>query len=188
MFKDIEEAVKILRSGGIILYPTDTVWGIGCDATREEAVSKIHRIKKSNEDKSMLVLFNNINLIDRYVSIVPEIAYELIEVSVNPLTIIYPGARNLAKNIIAHDGSVGIRIVNDGFCGELINKFKKPVVSTSANFSGDITAGSFSKIPQEIINSVDYVVKWGQNFGGNTKPSEIIKLGIHGEIQIIRKN
>ncbi|MFH2142206.1 MAG: L-threonylcarbamoyladenylate synthase [Bacteroidota bacterium] len=186
MHKDIIQAIEVLSNGGIILYPTDTIWGIGCDPTNETAIEKIHKIKKSDYSKSMVILINNTNMLDRYVDIVPDIAYDLIEVSTNPLTIVYPGAKNLPENLIAKDGTIGIRVVSSGFCFELISKFRKPVVSTSANYSGDNPPSNFSQIPSEILKSVDYVVAYGQNDHSQKKPSEIIKLGVSGEIEIIR--
>ena len=185
--KDIKRALDILKNGGVILYPTDTIWGLGCDATNEKAVEKIYRIKKRTDQKSMLVLLDNPGEIPSYINKMPEIARDLIELSDKPITIIYPDAKNLAKNLIAPDGSIGIRISNDPFCQKLIQRFKKPVVSTSAKISGEQSPKNFSEISEDIINAVDYVVKWRQDDLSQTNPSGIIKLGANGEIQIIRK-
>ena len=175
-----------MEQGGTILYPTDTVWGIGCDATNNKAVGRIYEIKKTREKEGMLILIDSPKMLYQYVD-VPDIAWQIIEVSESPLTIIYPGARNLADGLIAKDNSAGIRIVADPFCSKLIRLFKKPVVSTSANISGDINPSSFSEISGAIINNVDYVVQWRQDDKTKTRPSGIIKLGIGGEVEIIRE-
>lgn len=183
---DIKAAIAILQKGGIILYPTDTIWGIGCDACNEEAVKRIYTIKNRVDSKSMLVLLENAALLDRYVDEVPEIAFDLIELTDKPLTIIYDGAKNLAKNLVADDGSIGIRITQEAFSSELIHRFKRPVVSTSANISGKPSPACFSEIDQEIIEAVDYVVKYRQDDMQKAVPSGIMKLGRGGEIKIIR--
>ncbi len=187
MQDDIIKALDVLHNGGIILYPTDTIWGIGCDATNENAVKRIYDIKKRADSKSMLVLMENVNLIERYVREVPEIAYDLIELSEKPVTIIYDGAKNIAPNLIAEDGSVGIRISQEMFTQRLIQRFKKPIVSTSANISGQASATFFEEISEEIKNAVDYVVQYRQDDKTPHEPSSIIKLGAGGQIQIIRK-
>ena len=184
---DIAKAVEILRSGGIILYPTDTIWGIGCDATNTVAVNRIYEIKKRQDMKSMLVLMENPNLLTSYIVEVPEIAWELIEVADTPLTIIYPRAKNLAHNLLAADGSIGIRITNEAFTQQLIQRFRKPVVSTSANISGQKSPQNFAEISDEIKQSVDYVVGFRQDDLSKSNPSGIIKLGVGGQIEIIRK-
>ena len=137
MHDDLKKAVEVLKSGGIILYPTDTIWGIGCDATNENAVKRIYEIKKREDSKSMLVLMENPALLDRYVEEVPEVAWDLVEISTTPLTVIYPGAKNLAKNLIAEDGSIGIRFTKEKFTSQLLQRLRKPLVSTSANVSGE---------------------------------------------------
>lgn len=187
MQNDIIKALEVLKKGGVILYPTDTIWGIGCDATNAKAVERIYQIKQRSDQKSMLVLLDNANKIPTYINEMPEIAWDLIELSDNPLTIIYSGAKNLAPNLIAEDGSVGIRISEDPFNQKLIQKFQKPLVSTSANKSGEKSPSNFSEISREIIDSVDYIVQWRQNEIIKTHASSIIKLGANGEIQIIRK-
>jgi len=187
MDNEIKVVLEILNKGGLILYPTDTIWGIGCDATNKEAVDKIYKIKQREDSKSMLVLVDNEYRLQQYTIEIPEIAYQLIEVSDKPLTIIYPGAKNLADNLISDDGSIGIRITNDDFCQKLLGRFKKPLVSTSANISGKNSPATFSDIEEEIKNSVDYVVNWRQDDHRPAIPSSIIKLGVGGEIKIIRK-
>jgi L-threonylcarbamoyladenylate synthase len=184
---DIAKAVEILRSGGIILYPTDTIWGIGCDATNPTAVNRIYEIKKRQDTKSMLVIMENPNLLTSYIVEVPEIAWELIEVADTPLTIIYPKAKNLATNLLAADGSIGIRITNEAFTQQLIQRFRKPIVSTSANISGQKSPQNFAEISNEIKQSVDYIVGFRQDDLTKSNPSGIIKLGIGGQIEIIRK-
>jgi len=187
MVEDIKAALEVLQKGGVILYPTDTIWGIGCDACNEDAVKKVYAIKKRIDSKSMLVLMENASLIDRYVMEVPDIAFDLIELTDKPLTIIFDGARSLAKNLIADDGSVGIRITTEKFSSELIRRFKRPIVSTSANLSGKPSPACFNEIDQEIIDAVDYVVKFRQDDTQKAIPSSIMKLGRGGEIKIIRE-
>lgn len=187
MNEDIKAALEVLQKGGVILYPTDTIWGIGCDACNEAAVKRVYDIKNRIDSKSMLVLMENAALIERYVSEVPEIAYDLMELAVKPLTIIFDGARGLAGNLVADDGSIGIRITNEAFSSELIRRFKRPIVSTSANISGSPSPACFDEIEQQIINSVDYVVKYRQDDNQKAVPSSIIKLGRGGEVKIIRE-
>ncbi|UCH14118.1 MAG: threonylcarbamoyl-AMP synthase [Bacteroidales bacterium] len=186
MDKDIEAALDVLLKGGIILYPTDTIWGIGCDATNERAVERIYKIKKRVDKEGMLVLLDSPARLAQYVEI-PDVAWELVDVAEKPLTIIYPGAKNLAANLMAGDSSVGIRIVKDNFCIKLIQKFKRPVVSTSANISGARSPQVFSEIHKDIIDSVDYVVKWRQDDLTRINPSGIIKLRLNGEVKVIRE-
>jgi len=187
MIDDIKAAIAVLQKGGIILYPTDTIWGLGCDAGNEDAVQRIYAIKNRVDSKSMLVLMENAALIERYVDEVPDVAYDLIELTDKPLTIIFDGAKNLAKNLIAEDGSIGIRITSEAFSSELIRRFKRPIVSTSANISGNPSPARFSDIDQGIIDSVDFVVKFRQDEIQKAVPSSIIKLGRSGEIKIIRE-
>ena len=184
---DIKKCLEVLNNGGVILYPTDTIWGLGCDATNQEAVKKIFDIKKRAESKSMLVLMDNINLLERYVDKAPEVAYDLIELTEKPLTIIYSGAKNLASGLIAQDGSVGIRFTSEPFTSQLIQRFRKPIVSTSANISGMRSPANFDEIDEEIINDVDYTVTYRQTDKTSASPSSIIKLGETGEVKIIRK-
>lgn len=186
MSEDIKQALEVLQKGGVILYPTDTIWGIGCDACNEEAVKKIYAIKNREDSKSMLVLMENVALLDRYVDEVPEVAFDLIELTDKPLTIIYDGAKNLAKNLVAADGSVGIRITREAFSSELIRRFKRPIVSTSANVSGNPSPACFAEIGQQITDAVDFVVKYRQDDMQKAAPSGIIKLGRGGEVKVIR--
>lgn len=186
MYDDIKNALEVLRNGGVILYPTDTIWGLGCDATNSEAVARIYRIKKRLESKNMLILMENVNLIERYVEEVPEVAYDLIELSEKPVTIIYDRARNLAANLIAADGSIGIRITSEAFSRQLIRQFKKPVVSSSANISGQAFPRNFSEIAKEIIDAADYVVQYRKEEKTFSEASSIIKLGPSGQVKIIR--
>ena len=184
--EDLKKALEVLRQGGVILYPTDTVWGLGCDATNPAAVKRIFEIKQREDAKSMLVLIENQNMLNSYVREVPEVAWQLIEVADKPMTIVYPGAKNLADNLVAPDGSVGIRVTSEIFTEQLIQRFRKPVVSTSANISGKPTPQNFDEIAEEIKSAVDYVVQYRQDEMARVSPSSIIKLGTGGEIQIIR--
>jgi L-threonylcarbamoyladenylate synthase len=187
MDQDIKQALDIIRKGGIILYPTDTIWGIGCDATNAEAVKKIYNLKQREETKSMLVLVDVPGRIERYVDQVPEIAWQLMEVNDQPMTIIYQGAKNLASNLVSSDLTIGIRVANDEFCQKLITRFNKPIVSTSANISGQLSPAIFDEISDEIKSGVDYIVQWRQNDLNKRSASQIIKIGVNGEIEIIRK-
>lgn len=188
MIKDeIKKACEVLQKGGVILYPTDTVWGIGCDATNEEAVRRVYEIKKRADSKAMLVLVDSPVKVDFYVKDVPMVAWDLIEMATRPLTIIYDGARNLAPNLIAEDGSVGIRVTNEEFSRQLCFRFRKAIVSTSANISGEPAAAVFSEISEEILNAVDYVVDYRREETGHPKPSSIIRLGAGGVVKIIRE-
>lgn len=191
----INEAVQVLRDGGVILYPTDTVWGIGCDATNEKAVAKVFEIKKRSEAKSLVLLACDLDMVAKYVKEIPNIAIDLVEVNDAPMTIIYPGAQYLAPNAVAEDGSVGIRIpcVEDetlagggAFCRELVRRLRKPLVSTSANISGEPTPKSFKEISEDIKGAVDYVVPRALEAGSTGRASQIIKIGLGGEVEIIR--
>ncbi len=187
MHDDIKKAIEVLKNGGTILYPTDTIWGIGCDATNEKAVEKIYKIKNREDSKSMLVLMENPALLERYIDEVPEIAWDLVELATTPLTVIYPKAKNLAKNLIAEDGSIGIRFTKEAFTAQLLQRFRKPLVSTSANISGEKSPSIFDEISEEIKANVDYIVEYRQEDKTPAKPSSIIKLGAGGRIDIIRK-
>lgn len=186
MQEDIKKALEVLRSGGIILYPTDTVWGLGCDATNVEAVKRIYEIKKREDAKAMLVLVDSPSRVQSYVEEVPEMAWELIDVSDKPLTIIYPDAKNLAANLLAADKSIGIRVSTEVFSKTLCAQFRRPIVSTSANESGKPTPVNFKTISQEIKDAVDYIINYRQDDVSETKPSSIIKLGKGNLFQIIR--
>jgi L-threonylcarbamoyladenylate synthase len=186
MNSEIPKIIEILNNGGTILYPTDTIWGIGCDATNKLAVEKIYKIKQRIDSKAMLILLDSESRLQQYINEVPEIAYQLIEVSDKPLTIIYPGAKNLASNLVAEDNSIGIRIPNDEFCQKLLARFRKPLVSTSANLAGINSPAFFEEIDDNIKSKVDYIVKWRQDDITPKAPSSIIKLSVGGEIKIIR--
>lgn len=185
--EEIEKALKVLKEGGIILYPTDTIWGIGCDACNPDAVDKIFKLKGRSETKSMIVLLDTENKLPSYVREVPEIAYDLIEYAENPLTIIYSGAKNLAPNTIGKDGSIGIRITRGDFSKQLIQRFKKPIISTSANLSGQPSPANFHEISDEIIEGVDLVVEWRQDDVSIKRPSTIMKLEPDGRFVFLRK-
>ena len=188
MFKEeINKALAILKAGGIILYPTDTVWGLGCDATNPEAVAKIYALKNRADSKSMIILLDTENKLQSYVNEVPDIAYDLIEYTEKPLTIIYSGAKNLAGNLISEDKTIGIRIPKHDFCQQLIQRFRKPIVSTSANVSGEPSPINFSKIDQKIMHGVDYVVDLEKESSEIKQPSTIMKLEVDGQFTFIRK-
>ena len=176
-----------MREGGVILYPTDTIWGIGCDATNEDAVRRVYEIKQRQDSKAMLVLVDSSVKVDFYVRDGPEVAWDLIDLADKPLTIIYSGARNLAANLLAEDGSVGIRVTNEDFSKRLCQQFRKAIVSTSANISGQPSPKNFSEISEEVKSAVDYIVGYRQEEMSNPKPSSIIKLDKGGVIKIIRE-
>lgn len=184
---DIKNAVEVLKKGGVILYPTDTVWGIGCDATNEEAVRRIYSIKKRSDAKSMLCLVDNPNRIQRYFRTVPDVAWDLIDCATEPLTVILPGADGVAPSLLAEDGSLGMRVTRDEFSKQLCYRLQKPLVSTSANISGEPTARYFREISPEIIEQMDYVVQFRRGDTKPHKPSSIVKLGPKGEVTVIRK-
>jgi len=187
MNEDINQALAVLRSGGVILYPTDTIWGLGCDATLPEAVQRIYELKKRIDNKSMIILVDHPGRITSYVESVPEIAFDVIEVADKPLTVIFEGAKNLAANVInQEDNSIAIRVVKDAFCQQLIQRFKKPIVSTSANISGEPYPASFHQISTELIQGVDYVVTHRKDELGLSTPSSIVKIGSNGSVKIIR--
>lgn len=184
--EDIKKACQVMQDGGVILYPTDTIWGIGCDATNEEAVRRVYEIKHRADSKAMLVLVDSAVKVDFYVQDVPAVAWDLLDVADKPLTIIYSGARNLAPNLLAEDGSVGIRVTGEEFSKALCFRFRKAIVSTSANVSGQPSPRTFAEISDEIKNAVDYVVEARRTEAGLAHPSSIIKLGQGGEVKIIR--
>lgn len=186
----IDAAVKVLRQGGIILYPTDTVWGLGCDATNEKAVERIFAIKRRSDSKSLVLLASDLDMVCRYVKEIPQIAVSLVEVNDKPMTLIYPGAitgpYGLASSCVAEDGSVGMRIPMSDFCVKLVLRLGKPLVSTSANISGEATPKCFSEISQQVLSEVDHVVDPSLEKGSTGVSSSIIKVGLTGEISIIR--
>ncbi|MDR2854093.1 MAG: threonylcarbamoyl-AMP synthase [Prevotellaceae bacterium] len=184
---DIKNCLAVLRTGGVILYPTDTIWGIGCDATNEAAVHRVFEIKQRQDSKALVLLADSATRIANYVEEVPDIAYDLIEVADKPLTIVYPNARNIAQAAVANDNSVAFRVPADAFCSKLCAMLRKPVVSTSANISGAQSPANFSEIADEIKEKVDYIVKFRQDENGKSLPSSIIKLDKGNVFSIIRK-
>ncbi len=186
----LKEALSVLRAGGVILYPTDTVWGIGCDATDPEAVAKVFAIKRRSEAKSLVLLASDLDMVARYVRQIPNIAIDLVEVNDRPMTLIYPGAiqgpYGLAENAVAEDGSVGIRIPLPGFWRDLVARLGRPLVSTSANISGEATPRRFAEISEDIREAVDYSVPASLERSATGAASQIIKVGLGGEVEIIR--
>jgi len=183
---DLREALQVLRRGGVIVYPTDTVWGIGCDATNEKAVAKVYEIKRRAESKSMILLVDHVGRVENYVVDLPDIAYDLLEVADKPTTIIYDKAKNLPASLVADDGSIAIRVTNEVFSQALCAAAHVPLVSTSANISGEPTPHVFDEISKEILEAVDYVVKYRRDDRERKEPSSIIKLGRGGEVRVIR--
>lgn len=185
--EEIKRACQVMNEGGVILYPTDTIWGIGCDATNEEAVRRVYEIKRRADSKAMLVLVDSAVKVDFYVQDVPSVAWDLIELATRPLTIIYSGARNLAPNLLAEDGSVGIRVTGEPFSQGLCRYFRKAVVSTSANVSGQPSPACFADISEEVRSAVDYIVNFRRDEASSSRPSSIIKLENGGVFKIIRE-
>ena len=191
----LAEALRVVREGGTILYPTDTVWGLGCDATNAAAVARIFEIKQRADSKSLVLLASDLDMVAKYVKEIPSIAVDLVEVNDAPMTIIYPGAIcsetgdkwHLAASCVAADGTVGIRIPLAPWCQQLVFKLGRPLVSTSANISGEPTPQRFSDIPQEIKDAVDFVVPPSVDTASTGRASQILKVGLRGEIEIIRK-
>ena len=183
---EVHNAFEVIQNGGIILYPTDTVWGIGCDASNEEAVKKIYALKKRMETKSMIVLMNGDRMMHNVFKEIPETAWQILDVAEKPTTLILDNPRNVAKNIIAEDNTLGVRMVKETFCFKLMERMKRPLVSTSANISGIATPKSFKDIAPEIIKGVDYVVNLHREKVCD-KPSTIIKLSLDNQVKIIRK-
>jgi len=183
---EIKYCAKLLKQGKVILYPTDTIWGVGCDATQPKAIDRIKKIKQRKTSKSMIVLLDDEKKLEKYVEHVPPIAYDLILNSKSPLTIVYEGGRKLAKNLISKDGTIAIRIVNDRFASPLIHQLGHPVVSTSANISGMLPPRAFNMISAELINRVDYVVKHSRYTTRTMKASTIIKIEKDGRFSVLR--
>lgn len=184
--KDISKALEVLKKGGIILYPTDTVWGLGCDATNEAAVRRIYEIKNRVDSKALITLVDSESRLATYVQNVPDVAWDVIELSNRPTTVIFDGARNLAPNLLAEDGSVGIRVTSEAFSKELCFRFQRAIVSTSANISGMPTPQNFDEIVPGIREAVDYIVEYRQKDKSRKQPSSIIKIGAKGEVKVIR--
>lgn len=185
--EDIRAAVEVMNRGGVILYPTDTIWGIGCDATNAEAVKRVYEIKKRDDSKALITLVDSEAKIEFYVREVPDVAWDMIEIADKPLTLIYDGARNLALNLLAEDGSIAIRLTKEPFSSMLCRTFRRAVVSTSANVSGEPSPATFSEISPEILSAVDYVCTSRREEPAPHKASSIIKIGTGGEVKIIRK-
>lgn len=183
---ELKNCIEVLESGGLILYPTDTVWGIGCDATNEIAVQKVYRLKQRNDSKALICLVANDGMLEKHIEKVPDLAYDLMDLSTKPTTIIYDNPKGVAKNLIAVDNTLAIRVASDKFCRYLINKFRKPIVSTSANVSGQVTPQSFPEISGVILKGVDYVVNLHSDESKST-PSSIIKLSNDGTVKVIRE-
>lgn len=184
--EDLRAALDVLKRGGIILYPTDTVWGIGCDATNQEAVARIYALKQRTDSKSMLVLVDSLCSLERIVKEVPALAYDMIELAIKPITIIYDDGIGLAPNLLGEDGSIGVRVSREAFSRDLAKQLRRPLVSTSANISGVATPASFAQIAPEIIAGVDYVVGYRQTDTTPATPSQIIRLKNNGIVQVIR--
>ncbi len=187
MHNELKKATEILKNGGIILYPTDTVWSLGCDATNAQAVQRIYSIMHQQESKNMVVLMENPALLERYVAEVPEIAWDLIEISTTPLTIIFPNAKNLAPELLSNDGSIGIRFTKEEFSMQLLQRFRRPVVSAPACINNDKSSGTFNEIPEEIFNQADYIVEYRQDELTPAEPASVIKLWPGGRIEILSK-
>ena len=183
---EVNECHKILREGGLILYPTDTVWGIGCDATNPEAVQKVYQLKKREDSKALICLVGNQAMLERHVKEVPDVAYDIIDLATKPTTIVFDEPKGIAENLVADDNTLAIRVASDKFCQYLINKFGKPIVSTSANISGEPTPKQFKDIAPEILKGVDYVVNL-PDVNKNPSPSSIIKLSNDGQVKVIRE-
>lgn len=184
--EDIKNAIDVMNRGGVILYPTDTIWGIGCDATNEEAVKRVFEIKRRSDAKALISLVDSEAKIAFYVREVPEVAWQLMDVAERPLTIIYDGARNLAPNLMAEDGSAALRVTHEEFSKNLCMRMRRAVVSTSANISGQPSPRKFQEIAPEILEAVDYVCTSRRNESENPPASNIIKLGVGGEVKVIR--
>lgn len=186
MNEEIKNALDVLQKGGIILYPTDTIWGIGCDATNAEAVKKIYNLKKREESKSMIVLVHNDFQLEQIIPEVPDTAWDIIDLAEKPTTLVLDNPQNVASNLISEDNAIGIRIVEDTFCQRLIQQLKAPLVSTSANISGEKSPQSFNEISSNILQGVDYIVNLRQNEKSQSKGSTVIKLKNNGEVKILR--
>lgn len=184
---DISEAIRVLRDGGLILYPTDTVWGIGCDATNPQAVDKVFKLKQRQDSKALITLVDSLAALERIVPEVPEVAYELIDAAVDPITIVYDHGINVAPALLAPDGSIGVRLTHERFSSELCRRLRRPIVSTSANISGVAAPAAFDQISPEIFDHVDYVCQYGRELPWADKPSTVIKISAGGLFKILRK-
>ena len=186
MREEIEKAFDVIKEGGVILYPTDTIWGIGCDPKNEKALDRINEIKNRSTNKNFIVLVESERLLNRYTKVIPEVCFDLIDYSEKPLTIIYPKGQFVAKQVLADDGSIGVRLVKDEFCTKLIQKLKSGIISTSANMSGEKSPANFEEISDSIKNGVDYIVNLPLS-KKDVPPSQIIKISEKSEVTIIRK-
>ncbi len=186
MRTEIENALAILKKGGLILYPTDTVWGIGCDSTHPAAIERVYALKRRSNDKSLICLVNDITMLEQYVAQVPRAAYDIIKFSKQPTTIIYDDPIRISESLVAQDNSLAIRVVKNEFCQKLLQKFKRPIVSTSANISGEVAPSNFEEIGQDILDGVDYIVNLPQS-NNTVKPSTIIKIKNDGTVKVIRE-
>ncbi len=186
LIEEINNCNKVLQEGGLILYPTDTVWGIGCDATNPEAVKKVYALKKREDSKALICMVANQAMLERHVKEVPDVAYDIMDLATKPTTIVFDEPMGVASNLVAEDNTLAIRVASDKFCQYLINKFRKPIVSTSANISGNPTPKQFKDIEEEILKGVDYVVNL-QDENINPSPSSIIKLSTDGQVKVIRE-
>lgn len=184
---EVKKAFDIVQQGGIILYPTDTIWGIGCDAANTEAIQKIYALKQRAAEKSMIILLDTENKLESYIREVPAVAYDLIEFAENPLTLVMPGAKNISPSLISEDGSVGVRVSKHPFCQQLIQRLRRPLVSTSANISGQPSPQNFAQISSEIVEGVDYVVDVDQHDLSIKKPSTIMRIAPGGAFEFLRK-
>lgn len=185
--QEVEKAAAVIASGGVILCPTETIWGLSCSARDEKAIERIYQMKGRDQSKPLIILVDHENMIESYVENVPEIAYQLLEAAVRPLTIVFDKAKRLATNVASSDGSIGIRVTTNLFCQQLIRKLRQPIVSTSANLSGAPSPSGFGDIPESIIEQCDYIYPFDHNLRNPASPSSLIKLGSGGEIKILRK-
>lgn len=186
MKDEIIKAAQVVKDGGVILYPTDTIWGLGCDPTNDTAINKLMQIKNRSASKSLVVLVHNESLLKRYAKEIPEVCYDLLDFADKPLTIVYPNAQHVSTAVSAEDNSIAIRLTKDEFCAQLITRLKAGIISTSANSSGEEAPNSFEEVSEEVKNSVDYVVNLPSRLG-TSKPSQIIKIKQNSEVEIIRE-
>jgi L-threonylcarbamoyladenylate synthase len=183
---DVDRACKVMQEGGIVVYPTDTIWGIGCDATNADAVARVYEIKRRADHKALITLVPDAGWVERYVEEVPDVAWELLDVAVDPMTIVYDRGKNVATNLMGEDGSIGLRVTSEFYSRELCRRLRKPVVSSSANVSGDPSPMCFAEISKEILDAADYVAMYRRDDKGGIKASTVIRLGAGGLIKILR--
>ena len=183
---DVDRACKVMQEGGIVVYPTDTIWGIGCDATNADAVARVYEIKRRADHKALITLVPDAGWVERYVEEVPDVAWELLDVAVDPMTIVYDRGKNVATNLMGEDGSIGLRVISEFYSRELCRRLRKPVVSSSANVSGDPSPMCFAEISKEILDAADYVAMYRRDDKGGIKASTVIRLGAGGLIKILR--